>query len=275
VDTPTSDRLNHHVTIPRAVNPAWTLRYVATEGLLIAEAGADETYGFVDVASDVGDAIVVAWCSSKLDDLTGDAAQAIVQRLRLLGAVTSGAVTPDRTLKIATVCVGERSAAIARVLEGHMTSAGSVQLASTTTLDDADLTVVLRTGGSYEELAGRTETLARASGAHLLVDASFHHTLCIGPIVTGDGSTACLGCLNTRLRGRWGESFAPPAPAASDHAEFVAALAANEVRNWAAGTSSLVGRVVRLDMRTWQTTFDVVLRAPGCERCRTHRTRLR
>jgi hypothetical protein len=263
------------VTICMAANPAWTLRYVAAENMLVAEAGDDETYGFVDVSPDVGEAIVSAWFTSTLDELTSEAAQVILGRLRLLGAVSSGAITQTGgVLRIAAVCIGDRSAAIARAFETQLGTAVPGSATSTTTLE-ADLTVVFRTGGSYEDLIAVSEPLTRTGGPHLLVDASFHHTLCIGPVVTGDGTTACLACLAARLQGRWGASSCPPEPAASDNAEFVATLTANEVRNWISRTSTLVGRVVRLDMRTWQTSFDVVLRSPNCIRCQQGRDRLR
>jgi hypothetical protein len=127
-----------------------------------------------------------------------------------------------------------------------------------------DFAVVVRCGGSYADLLTSTSTLAHIP--HIFLDASFHHTISIGPVVVPRVS-ACLACLTTRLGARWAETTPPPIPMVSEHPELLAALSLDEILNWQQGKSLLVGKVRQIDTHTWHTATDTLLKTTPCQRC--------
>ena len=135
-----------------------------------------------------------------------------------------------------------------------------------TTADEADLLVVVRTGSPLPALLDALD-YANVTTPHLLVDAGFHHTVSIGPLVF-PGETACLACLHGRITERWGLSEEPPEPlAAHDYGALASALAATEIARFAAGDTSLAHKTVVWNMAERTATAHQLLRVPLCAMC--------
>jgi hypothetical protein len=248
-------------------NEEWALRWDNEQGLLIAEAGDDERFGLSDLDAHDADPLLKAWNDNAFDSLrtTAPSALAALEKLRVLGAITSGRPANATPQRVFAMAIG-RAAQPAIDYLGSMTreqtliTTGSAFEAEL----DFDLAVVIRAGGSYKDLLAATESLAKIP--HLFIDASFHHTISIGPLVV-PGCSACLQCLTTRLTNRWNEAPPPPAPKVAQKPELLAALALDEILNWQQGSSLLVGRVRQIDTHTWHTATDTLLRTTPCPRC--------
>lgn len=135
-----------------------------------------------------------------------------------------------------------------------------------TATEEADLLVVVRTSSSLPAILEALD-YANVSTPHLLVDAGFHHTLSIGPLVF-PGETACLACLHGRITERWGVAEETPEPlAAHDYRALIAALAATEIARFAAGDTSLAHKTVVWNMAERTATAHQLLRVPLCAMC--------
>jgi bacteriocin biosynthesis cyclodehydratase domain-containing protein len=115
---------------------------------------------------------------------------------------------------------------------------------------------------------GETARLAAAGppGPHLLVDAAYHHTLSLGPLVV-PGDTSCLSCLVLRVWPSWGDDPPPSQPAATRRPGLLSAVVAAEIDKVAAGDTGLVNRTVAVNLITWRTTEGTLLKAPWCPEC--------
>ncbi|NTV38774.1 MAG: TOMM precursor leader peptide-binding protein [Demequinaceae bacterium] len=135
-----------------------------------------------------------------------------------------------------------------------------------TATEEADLLVVVRTGSPLPNLLEALD-YANVTTPHLLIDAGFHHTVSIGPLVF-PGETACLACLHGRVTERWGVAEEPPEPlAAHDYGALVAALAAAEIARFAAGDTSLAHKTVVWNMAERTATSHQLLRVALCAMC--------
>lgn len=220
---------------------AWTLERDGEA--LVLHAGADLRYALVDVAPAVADEILDAWQEGGFDRarLSAGAAE-VLDQLSTAGALCAPAPA---------------DAAVAFVFVGHAVpglEAGDVT--------GADLVVLVRTTGTLAELAERAAAVAVP---HLVVDAAYHHTVVLGPLVV-PGQTACVGCLLGRVTARWGDGAPPPEPAAA-RAEVTVALVTHEVSKAVSGASRLVNRTVTLDIDRWTSVDHAVLRLPWCTYC--------
>lgn len=129
-----------------------------------------------------------------------------------------------------------------------------------------DLAVVIRTTSTYAHLLDTLDYTSLTT-PHLLADLAFHHTVSIGPLVF-PGETACLACLEGRLRTRWGDDTPPPAARVADQdAGFVAELAATELVKIAGGDTSLTNKTVSWDLQSRTVTVNQLLKVPLCPVC--------
>lgn len=231
-----------------APSPQWT---VADEGgRLVASAGADLRYAFPDVTPAVAAEVASAWDAGDVDrrDLSTGAGE-VFDQLAGLGALRPAA--PPAPPAVTVRFVHRPVPALAALASGGPGPA---------------VVVLVRTDGALAELAAA----APGDTPHLVVDLAYHHTVSLGPLVV-PGQTACAACLAARVAARWGDPRPPPAPAASG-AEVAAALVAHEVGKVADGTSLLVNRTVAVDLSSWRTVDETVLRRPGCPTCGSTRT---
>jgi hypothetical protein len=242
----------------------WTLRWDDQQHLLMAEAGDDERFGLSELDALEAAPLLSAWGADSFAALADAplATQTALEKLRLLGAVTSGPTPTTTKLRVWAIPVGQAAKPAVNALTAlHRDHLEFLEPDGSTNVAFA---VVLRCGGSYAHLLTATNTLAHIP--HLFVDASFHHTVSIGPVVV-PGVSACLGCLTARLRARWAETTPPPIPMVSEHPELLAALSLDEILKWQQGKSLLVGKVRQIDTHTWHTATDTLLKTTPCQRC--------
>ncbi len=251
----------------------WSLRWDEQQNLLLAEAGDDERFGLSDFNAQEAAPLLDAWITDSFEALetAPPATQIALEKLRLLGAITSGPtanVTPLRVFAMAVGTAAEPALqALLSIKRDHLHFADSENPETETGSKfdfDFDLAIVIRCGGSYNDLLTSTQFLAKIP--HLFLDASFHHTISIGPVVV-PGMSACLQCLTIRLADRWAEIAPPPVPNVSQKPELLAALALDEILKWQQGSSILVGKVRQIDTRTWHTATDTLLKTTPCQRC--------
>lgn len=235
-------------------DPAWAL---VREGAgLVVHGGADLRYAIPGVPDQAASELASGWCGGLLDrrSLSPRAAE-VLDQLVLLGALGTG-LGPGRepaARTVRVVCVGPPLPG----LDAALASAGLEGAPG------AALTLVLRTSGA---LAAVAQVAADLSGPYLFVDAAYHHTVSLGPLVL-PGQTACLSCLAGRVASGWGDPEPPPEPGATKGVPVVAALVAHEVAKAAAGDNHLVSRTVALDLATWRVVEETVLWLPWCGLC--------
>ena len=246
----------------------WIVRFDAGQRMLILSGGDDEQFGVIEVDPALAEVILEAWGQGEFDDTAlrqrAPGVSSILDRMILVGALipavseaVDGAVGKPRSWSVLGIGPAAHPVLTRLALDGgrRFTDDGP----------DDELVVVVRSGGSYDDLLEATEPIGRRP--HLLIDATFHHTVCVGPVIV-PGITPCIGCLVSRLRSRWGESAVAPEPMAATNASLVAGLALTGVHQWFDRTSALCARSVRLDLKDWSFTSDVFLQFPGCVRCR-------
>ncbi len=248
----------------------WSLRWDERQHLLMAEAGGDERFGLSELDELGAEPLLKAWDNDAFDNLHNApiATRTALEKLRLLGAVTSGPPPTPAKQRVTTLAVGWAAVPSVNALRALHRDHLEFSNQEDETVD-IDFVVVVRCGGSYTDLLNSTQAIANIP--HLFVDASFHHTISIGPIVV-PGVTACLACLTTRLGSRWDETTPPPLPLVSENPELIAALALDEVLKWQQGNSGLVGKVRQIDTHTWHTATDTLLRTTPCTRCAESKT---
>jgi bacteriocin biosynthesis cyclodehydratase domain-containing protein len=128
---------------------------------------------------------------------------------------------------------------------------------------EADLVIVLRTSAPLLEAAATT-----IPAPHLLVDAAYHHTVSVGPLVW-PGATACLQCFAGRIRHGWGDPAPPPEPLAARSHAFLAGLIALLLEQFQreGGLPMLTNRALVINLATLATKSEHVHRLPWCPRC--------
>ena len=239
----------------------------------MAEAGDDERFGLSELNGQEAAPLLDAWIADSFEALetAPPATRTALEKLRILGAITSGPPPDCKPLRVFAKAVGTAAEpalkALMSIKRNHLDLVSGENPETETETGskfDCDLGVVIRSGGSYEDLLASTQRLAKIP--HLYIDASFHHTISIGPVVV-PGMSACLQCLTTRLADRWAEISPPPVPNVSQKPELLAALALDEILKWQQGSSILVGKVRQIDTRTWHTATDTLLKTTPCKRC--------
>ncbi|MBW3602187.1 MAG: TOMM precursor leader peptide-binding protein [Actinobacteria bacterium] len=225
-------------------SPAWTVERDRDRAVL--SAGADHRYALTDVDRQEQGALR-AWAAGATIEGHSD----LADTLRTLGVLVPDAPTGR---PLAWTLEHPLAGAIQAAVANLPPAAGGRPVL---VRSDADLALVVRDGPT---------TPAVPAGPHLLVDVATHHTLSLGPYVV-PGDTACLGCLDERVRLGWGEAAVPPEPAAGGYVALVAALVATELRAAADGAPTTVNATAAFDLRTGARTDHRLLRVPWCPLC--------
>jgi bacteriocin biosynthesis cyclodehydratase domain-containing protein len=291
----------------------WTIRYNEKQQHLVVSAGDDQQFAILEIDQRIGVVVGDAWNAndfSKLDvsPNESEALHEVIDQLALIGALLptpgDGPLSKPKVGLIGlgfhaeNVCASLAQKSLAQksevgpsdrfLFEWPMSECSTERAERTETerneterADSApptgpipgmpDFVVVVRSAGSFDVLL---EATSKLSTPHLIIDATFHHTICVGPLVV-PGTTACLNCLVTRLRGRWGEPEVALKPLAGAAETLVQGLVEQAVHDWFAGTSTLCTRSVRFDLLDWSTQSDVLVRTPNCLRCTARKQSLR
>lgn len=262
-------------------HPAWALRPEG-DGLLV-HAGADEVLAAGDVGEGRADLLVQWRAGAVVPERLPVPVREVIDQLVLLGALRPALPTPGRA-EVEVVALGAALEGFAVALDearrgpgrGPGNGAGAapplppappaVGSGRSGTGVGATVVVAVRTTATLAEAAGALEAEARP---HLVVDVAYHHTVVLGPLVV-PGETACLTCLAGRVGASWPDE-PPPAQPAAARAELLAGLVAVELEHLEGGGSLLAGRSVALDLRTWESREELLLRLPSCPRCGTAR----
>lgn len=129
-----------------------------------------------------------------------------------------------------------------------------------------DLALIIRTNSTYSDLLKDIDYQSIIN-PHLFIDAAFHHTLSIGPLVF-PGETACIACLQGRVSTRWGDSPPPPKPlAASKYKKVIPELIAIELTRIAKGDTSLTNKTVSWNFQDRTIKKAQLLKVPICPVC--------
>jgi bacteriocin biosynthesis cyclodehydratase domain-containing protein len=249
VDAPTTARALESRSGFEA-NPEWAATFDA--GALILSGGADQLLAIQAVDSATASEILGLWSSGPQPST--QRALEIAGQLADLGILrrTLAATVPPR---IAVIGNGDLTQAIREAL--------TERLSARISGDEADLLVFVRSGGRLVDLySDGVMPLA----PHLLIDAAYHHTFSIGPLVV-PGDTACLACLAGRIGYRWGDPPAPERPAVQRNVALLAEIAALEVGRIAAGDLGLAGQTVAYDFERRTVITGSVYRLPWCPVC--------
>lgn len=103
-------------------------------------------------------------------------------------------------------------------------------------------------------------------GPHMGVDVGNHHTLVLGPLVV-PGISACLMCLETRMRRRWPLATVPAFPAVRSNPAVVAELVAIQIELFTQGRSPLINATIAWDLERGRVDRQTLLKVPGCPTC--------
>jgi hypothetical protein len=225
-----------------------------------ARAGADHVFVLDDLPGPAAGEVADYWEGTAHRGDLSVAAREALDQLVLLGALLPAPVTAGTTMRVVVAFAGDTPPALQRALVAAVNGADRLEVGAA---GQADLVIWVRTTATLAE----TATAAAGSPApHLLVDAAYHHTVSLGPLVV-PGETACLHCLAGRVTGRWGDPAPPPEPEVARLAPLVAGLVSVELRRAAAGACELANRTVALDLERWRIVDETVLRLPWCAGC--------
>jgi hypothetical protein len=243
-------------------SPHWNL--LLEDDRAIASAGGDELYLLDELDAAEAKRLVAAWQAGTLDALApSDALAPMLAQLARLGVLvaTPRAPAPGEGLRYAVRGLGPAHAALARLVDELARAHGSLAR------DDErpDLIVWFRVAGRLLDALG---DYGAVRAPQLFVDAAYHHTLSLGPLVW-PGETACLGCYSGRIRHAWGDPEPPPEPLAAGHTPLVAALVVEQLAQFQATGScpALVERAVSFNLPALATRSERVHRLPWCPYC--------
>jgi bacteriocin biosynthesis cyclodehydratase domain-containing protein len=240
---------------------AWTL---FREGdSLVLSAGADEQFLIDELDRDQSTEFHSAYEADDFARLEtrGDAWSAFLRRLETAGVLyrRRAFATP---LRVALVWSGAVDSGLLALL-GHVLGLAPRLKLVRAGDTEVDLAVVLRTSAPLLELAERSVV-----GPHLLVDAAYHHTVSVGPLVW-PGETACLQCFAGRIRHAWGDPPPPPEPTAARNHAFLAGWIALLLERFEreGGLPMLTNRAHVINLATLAGKTEAVHRLPWCPRC--------
>jgi bacteriocin biosynthesis cyclodehydratase domain-containing protein len=231
-------------------SPQWSVTY--NDGTLILSGGADQLFALEGVDAATAAEIVGLWSSGPPP--TTPRALEIAGQLTDLG-ICRRTLTVTAPPRFALIGGGELSAAIETVLIKG--------LGARISDDHADLLIFVRTGGRLVETY--PDGMLPAT-PHVLIDAAYHHTFSIGPLVV-PGDTACLACLAGRIGYLWGDPPAPERPAIQRHLTLLAEIAALEIERIAGGDLGLAGQTVAYDFERRCVITGSVYKLPWCPVC--------
>jgi hypothetical protein len=240
------------------MDPEWAL---CLEGeVLVAHAGADRRFEVQDCSAASARQLILAAAEGEFapSELSAEASRA-VQQLVILGALRPAIVSPSNALVVGLRFAGSAVPGLSEAISAAV-DPQRVRLASD---DEAvRLWVLVRTNVTLEEAV----TMAPQRDPYLCVDAAYHHTISLGPLVI-PGQTACLACLSGRIAHRWGDPAPPTAPKATRRSGLLAGWIAAELENIGAGASTLANRTISMDISSHRMTDHSLLRLPDCASC--------
>ena len=218
---------------------------------LTISAGADLSYE-IDGLGEATVAEVASWSRGGQVSPSTDQAGGVADRLVHLGVL---------------VLHGDTTAAVR--VEGD----GPVAIAVSATLDDWQPRQPPRSPTDPPPLRSLTVSVSESPQSfeepphrpHLLVDATGHHTVVIGPLVI-PGFTACGECLRIRTSRRWPAPIIAPEPAVTRAPTVVAQLVAIQVERSHEGEGP-INATIAWNLATGAVKRDDLLRVPGCASC--------
>lgn len=231
-------------------SPEWSA--AVDDGALILSGGADQLLALQGVDRSTATEIAELWsggpqpASRRGLEIAGQLADLGILRRTLATAAP---------LRVAVAGSSDLSAAIRTVLAKMLIPAVAG--------DEADLMIFVRTSGRLVDVYA-DGVLPRTP--HLLIDAAYHHTFSIGPLVV-PGDTACLACLAGRIGNRWGDPPSPERPAVQRSLALLAEIAALEVERIASGDLGLAGQTVAYDFERRRIVSGNVYSLPWCPVC--------
>jgi len=129
-----------------------------------------------------------------------------------------------------------------------------------------DYVLIIRTKSTYADLLN-TINYKSINKPHLFVDAAFHHTISIGPLVF-PGETACVACLEGRLSSRWGDDIPPSsAEIASENSDLVKGITMLELSKIAAKDTGLINKTISWNFQNRTVIKNQLLKVPLCPIC--------
>ena len=229
-------------------NSAWAL-CSPEPGRLLISAGADEAYE-IDGLEPSTIATARAWSrgsdvSAGGSGLLEAEAQGLADHLVSLGALVSATGSTEPL-----VVLGEGPVAC--------------EIRSSNPMTSTDLTLIVAEGPGAIDNA----EVSPPTGPHLLVDATGHHTVVLGPYVI-PGFTACVECLALRSLRRWPKPVVSTAPQVARAPAVIAQLVAVQVLEIERFASQLVNATAAWDLSTGTCQRDDLLKVPNCSRCRS------
>ncbi len=242
-------------------NRSWRLFWEAES--LVVSAGADEQFLIDELDPDRSARFFAAYEADDFAPLEerDDEWRAFLRRLELAGVLyRRRAFAPPLRVKLAWSATVD--AGLEALLAYVLASSPRLKLVSGAG-EEADLVVVFRTSEALLEAAERS-----LAAPHLLVDAAYHHTVSVGPLVW-PGATACLQCFAGRIRHGWGDPSPPPEPLAARGHPFLAGVIALLLEHFEreGGLPMLTNRALAINLATLTSKTEHVHRLPWCPRC--------
>lgn len=129
-----------------------------------------------------------------------------------------------------------------------------------------DFIVIIRTNSSYSDLLSKINYKS-INKPHLFIDTAFHHTISIGPLVF-PGETACIACLEGRLKSRWGDNTPPPTPAMTiENKQLITGILSLELSKIISGDTSLINKTISWNFQNRTVATNQLLKVPVCPIC--------
>jgi bacteriocin biosynthesis cyclodehydratase domain-containing protein len=231
------------------------------EELLLVSAGADRLYALEDVDETTAFELMAAWhCGSIDPESLSSSAGAAFDEL-LAAGIIERRLPAGSPRRIGWRWVGtprrDLDSELARQVQAHPSLRAS-------SFADSELGIFLRTDGLLQDICD--DTYSTLTIPHLLVDAAYHHTVSIGPLVF-PGESACLACLVGRVVHSWGDVPPPPEPRVLASASLIAALATLEFGRIADGEYLLANATVVFDFEGPEVRRNSVYKLPWCPVC--------
>jgi len=154
--------------------------------------------------------------------------------------------------------------------DSKLTPISDINIKIVESSQDYDLALIIRTNSTYSDLLKDVDYQSIIK-PHLLIDAAFHHTLSIGPLVF-PAETACIACLQGRISTRWGDNNPPSKPLVTiKYERVIPELIATELARIAKDDTSLTNKTVSWNFQDRAVKKDQLLKVPICPVCTQNR----
>ena len=137
--------------------------------------------------------------------------------------------------------------------------------------EEPDIQIVARTQSALEELlkAIDYETITTP---HIFLDLAYHSVVSIGPLVF-PAKTACVACLEGRVRQRWGDPQPPPEPKATKHlTHFAWGTLFAELNRYKDADYRLIGKTINWNADSWECSVNHLYKVVYCPVCHSTST---